>query len=128
MYFRLQTGIGAARLVAIELDEDSAVNEAVNLAHRPSRRGRDAELVARSVRWRVGKLLRRMVEGNELLAECDRSDPRSVETAERGYRRWLDRRYVAVRSDDGAHVEPLTGNRQPVEAAEVILTTAMGGG
>jgi hypothetical protein len=76
----------------------------------------------------VGKLLRRMVEGDELLAEWDRSDLASVEAAEREYRRWLERRYVAVRSDDGAHFEPLSGDHLPVEAAEVILSTAMGGG
>jgi hypothetical protein len=76
----------------------------------------------------VGKLLRRMVEGDELLAEWDRSDLASVEAAEREYRRWLERSYVAVRSDDGAHFEPLSGDQLPVDAAEVILTTAMGGG
>jgi hypothetical protein len=69
-----------------------------------------------------------MAEGDELLARWDRSDLASVEIAERVYRRWLERRYVAVRSDDGAHYEPLTGDRLPVDAAEVILTTAMGGG
>jgi hypothetical protein len=76
----------------------------------------------------VGKLLRRMIDGDELLAEWDRSDPASVETADREYRRWLDQEYVAVRSDDGAHYAPLTGDRLPVDAAEVIVTTAMGGG
>jgi len=69
-----------------------------------------------------------MVEGDELLAEWDRSDLASVETAEREYRRWLERRYVAVRSDDGATFEPVTGDQLPVDAAEVIVTTAMGGG
>jgi hypothetical protein len=70
-----------------------------------------------------------MVEGDdELLVEWDQSDRASVETAEREYRRWLERRYVAVRSDDGAHFEPLSGDRLPVDAAEVILTVAMGGG
>ena len=77
---------------------------------------------------RVGKLLRRMVESDELLAEWDRSDLASVESAEREYRHWLEQKYVAVRSDDGAHYEPLSGDRLPVDAAEVILTTAMGGG
>jgi hypothetical protein len=77
----------------------------------------------------VGKLLRRMVEDDDqLLAEWDRSDPASVEAAEREYRRWLERDYVAVRSDDRAHFEPLTGDRLPVDAAEVILSVAMGGG
>jgi hypothetical protein len=42
-----------------------------------------------------------MVEGDdELLAEWDRSDLASIETAEREYRRWLERKYVAVRSDE----------------------------
>jgi hypothetical protein len=76
----------------------------------------------------MGKLLRRMTESDELLAEWDRSDLASVERAEREYRRWLDRKYVAVRSDDGAHYAPLTGDRLPVDAEQVILTTAMGGG
>ncbi len=76
----------------------------------------------------MGKLLRRMTDRDELLAEWDRSDLASVEIAEREYRRWLDQEYVAVRSDDGAHYAPLTGDRLPVDAAEVVLTIAMGGG
>ena len=67
-------------------------------------------------------------EGDELLAEWDRSDKASVEAAERELRRWLERRYVAVRSDDGAHFEPLNDDRLPVDAAEVIVSIAMGGG
>ena len=70
-----------------------------------------------------------MVEGDdELVAEWDRSDPASIETAEREYRRWLEQKYVAVRSDDGAHFEAVTGDRLPLDAAEVILSVAMGGG
>ncbi len=77
----------------------------------------------------MGKLLRQLVEGDELLAEWDQTDLASVESAEREYRRWLDRGdYVAVRSDDGAHYEPISGDRLPVDAEQVILTTAMGGG
>lgn len=76
----------------------------------------------------VGKLLRRMTQGDEVLAEWDPSDLASVERAEREYRRWLEQEHVAVRSDDGATYEPLKGDRLPVDAAEVILTTAMGGG
>jgi hypothetical protein len=70
-----------------------------------------------------------MVDGDEVVAEWDRSDLASVEAAEREYRGLLARGdYVAVRSDDGAHYEPLTGDRLPVDAEQVILTTAMGGG
>jgi len=77
----------------------------------------------------VGKLLRRLVEQrDEVLAEWDRSDPTSIEAAERELQRWLERQYVAVRSDDGAHFEPLNGDRLPVDAAEVIVSIAMGGG
>lgn len=76
----------------------------------------------------VGKLLRQMTDGNELLAEWDQSDAASVERAEREYRRWVGQEYVAVRSDDGATFEPVTGDRLPVDAAEVVLSTAMGGG
>jgi hypothetical protein len=76
----------------------------------------------------VGKLLRRMVDGDELVAEWDQSDAASVESAEREYRRLLDQEYVAVRSDDGATFQSVSGDRLPVDAAEVILSTAMGGG
>ena len=76
----------------------------------------------------MGKLLRRMVDSDELLAEWDQADAASVESAEREYQRWLDQEYVAVRCDDGAHYAPIDGDRLPVDAAEVILTTAMGGG
>ena len=77
----------------------------------------------------MGKLLRQLVEGDEVLVEWDRTDLASVESAEREYRRWLDRGdYVAVRSDDGAHYEPISGDRLPVDAELVLLTTAMGGG
>jgi hypothetical protein len=69
-----------------------------------------------------------MTDRDELLAEWDQSDPASVESAEREYQRWLEQEHVAVRSDDGATYEPLTGNRLPVDAAEVVVTTAMGGG
>lgn len=77
----------------------------------------------------VGKLVRRTAAGDELLADWDRSDLASVEQAERTYRQWLERAdYEAVRSEDGVHYEPLTGDRLPVDAEQVILITAMGGG
>jgi hypothetical protein len=76
----------------------------------------------------MGKLLRRTTEGDELLAEWRRSDVASVEAAEQEYRHWLERDYEAVQSSDGVHYEPLTGDRLPVDAEQVILSTAMGGG
>jgi hypothetical protein len=76
----------------------------------------------------VGKLLRDLVDGSELLAEWDPSDPASIDGAELEYRRWLDQGYVAVRSDDGAHFEPVSGARLPVDAEQVVLATAKGGG
>lgn len=76
----------------------------------------------------MGKLLRQMTDGDELLAEWDPSDRASVADAERELRRWLDRGYVVARSDDGAHFEPVSGDRLPVDAEQVMLSTAMGGG
>ena len=67
-------------------------------------------------------------EGDEVLAEWEPSDPASVAAAERELQRWLGRKYVAVRSDDGAHFEPLNEDRLPADAAEVIVSIAMGGG
>lgn len=77
----------------------------------------------------MGKLLRRDAGDDQLLVEWDRTDLASVERAEREYRKWLQRGdYVAVRSDDGVHYAPISGDRLPVDAEQVILTTAMGGG
>lgn len=76
----------------------------------------------------VGKLLRDLIDGSELLAEWDPSDPTSIDGAEREYRRWLDQGYVAVRSDDGAHFKPVKGERLPVDAQQVVLAVAKGGG
>jgi hypothetical protein len=75
----------------------------------------------------VGKLLRRTTEGDELLAEWTPSDQPSVASAQAEYRRWLDQDYEAVQSD-GVYYEPLTGDELPLEAEQVILSTAMGGG
>ena len=76
----------------------------------------------------MGQLLREMIDGNELLAEWDPSDPTSIERAELEYQRWLDRGYVAARSDDGAHFAPVSGDRLPVDAEQIVLATAKGGG
>ena len=75
----------------------------------------------------VGKLLRRTAEGDELLVEWNSSDPASIASAEQAYQHWLDQDYEAVQSD-GVYYQPISGDRLPVDAEQVILTTAMGGG
>jgi hypothetical protein len=75
----------------------------------------------------VGKLLRRTTEGDELVAEWTPSDEASVASAQAEYRRWLEQDYEAVQSD-GTYYQPLTGDKLPVDAEQVILSTAMGGG
>jgi hypothetical protein len=77
--------------------------------------------------WPVGKLLRRTTEGDELLAEWTQSDPASVAAAQDAYRYWLDQEYEAVQSD-GVYYEPVTGDELPLDAEQVIVSTAMGGG
>jgi hypothetical protein len=75
----------------------------------------------------VGQLLQRTPEGDQLLAEWTPSDRESVQAAQSEYRSWLAQEYEAVQSD-GVHYEPLTGDELPVDAEQVILSTAMGGG
>jgi hypothetical protein len=76
----------------------------------------------------VGQLLRRTIDSSEVLAEWTPSDGASVAAAQATYRRWLEQDYAAVQSRDGVHYEPLTGDELPINAAQVILSTAMGGG
>jgi len=75
----------------------------------------------------VGQLLRRTPEGDQVLAEWTPSDPASVRAAQSEYRSWLAQEHEAVQSD-GVHYEPLTGDELPVDAEQVIVSTAMGGG
>lgn len=75
----------------------------------------------------MGKLLRRTAAGDELLAEWTRSDQGSIESAQAAYQHWLDQDYEAVQSD-GVYYEPVSGDRLPLDAEQVILSTAMGGG
>jgi hypothetical protein len=75
----------------------------------------------------VGQLLRRTPDGDQLLAEWTPSDRESVQAAQSEYRSWLAQEHEAVRSD-GVHYEPLSGDELPVDAEQVILSTAMGGG
>ncbi|MGI8505768.1 MAG: hypothetical protein ACR2MK_03010 [Solirubrobacteraceae bacterium] len=75
----------------------------------------------------MGKLMRRTVDGDELLAEWSPSDQASVTAAQEAYRHWLDQDYEAVQSD-GTYYEPVSGDTFPVDAEQVILSTGMGGG
>jgi hypothetical protein len=75
----------------------------------------------------MGTLLRRTIDGDEVLAEWSASDQGSVRAAERLYRHWLDQDYEAVQSD-GTYFAPVEGDAFPVEAEQVIVSTGMGGG
>jgi hypothetical protein len=73
----------------------------------------------------MGKLLRRTIDGDEVVAEWDPSDPDSVRAAADAMRREVDAGYVAV-SDDSGRNEPV--DELPRDADMVILTMPMGGG
>lgn len=75
----------------------------------------------------MGKLLRRTANGDELLAEWAPSDSASVAAAERMYRDALAQDYEAVLSD-GTFFSPVQGDAFPIDAAEVVLSTGLGGG
>ena len=75
----------------------------------------------------MGVLLRRTADGDELLAEWTRSDQGSIESAQAAFAHWLDQDYEAVQSD-GVYYQPVKGDRLPIDAEQVIISTAMGGG
>jgi hypothetical protein len=73
----------------------------------------------------MGRLARRVLDGDELLAEWSESDPGSYEAAAAKLKRLLDEGHTAVRVE-GAEHHPVT--TLPPDAELVLLTTAMGGG
>jgi hypothetical protein len=75
----------------------------------------------------MGKLVRRTAAGDEVLAEWSAEDGGSVAKAEHLYRDLIGQDYEAVRSD-GTFFAPVEGDEFPVDAAEVVLSTGMGGG
>jgi len=75
----------------------------------------------------MGKLIRRTADGDELLAEWSPDDPGSVAQAEHLYRDLTGQDFRAVRSD-GTFFAPVEGDEFPTDAAEVVLSTGMGGG
>ncbi len=75
----------------------------------------------------MGKLVRRTADGDEVLLEWSTADPASVARAEGVYRDLLGQDYEAVHSD-GTFFAPVEGDAFPVDAAEVVLSTGLGGG
>jgi hypothetical protein len=73
----------------------------------------------------MGKLVRRTLEGDEMVAEWSPDDQDSVRAAAEAMRREVDAGYVAVKGGDGRN-EPV--DELPADASVVILTMPMGGG
>ncbi len=73
----------------------------------------------------MGKLVRRTLGGDEMVADWSPDDPDSVRAAAEAMRREVDAGYVAVLGGDGRN-EPV--DELPPDAAVVILTMPMGGG
>ena len=73
----------------------------------------------------MGRLVRRVLDGYDEVAEWSPDDPSSVEAAQRRLRDELDAGYTAVIAD-GDDNEPVT--ELPADAETVILTMPMGGG
>ena len=72
----------------------------------------------------MGVLMRRVLTGDEKLAEWSAEDAESLDAARRLLREELEAGYMAVRADGGN--EPL--RELPPDADVVILTMPMGGG
>lgn len=73
----------------------------------------------------MGKLVRRLLEGEEVLAEWSDSEPGSYDAAAALFRRELEAGQTAARVN-GPWFESVT--TLPEDAELVIVTTAMGGG
>jgi hypothetical protein len=73
----------------------------------------------------MGKLVRRVTEGYEPVAEWSADDPTTLEAAQRRLAEELEAGYTAVRTDGGDN-EPIT--ELPPDADMVVLTVPMGGG
>jgi hypothetical protein len=73
----------------------------------------------------MGKLVRRTLGGDEVVAEWSPDDAESVRQAADAMRREVDAGYVAVQGGEGRN-EPV--DELPSDADMVILTMPMGGG
>jgi hypothetical protein len=73
----------------------------------------------------MGKLVRRTLDGDSVIAEWAPGDAESVRAAAETMRREVDAGYMAVEGGEGRH-EPVAD--LPLDADVVILTMPMGGG
>jgi hypothetical protein len=73
----------------------------------------------------MGKLLRRTLDGDQMVAEWSPDDEASLRAAAEAMEREVQAGYVAMRSGDGRN-EPV--HELPPDADVVILTMPMGGG
>jgi thiazole synthase ThiGH ThiG subunit len=73
----------------------------------------------------MGKLVRRTLDGDSVIAEWAADDAESVRAAAKAMRREVDAGYVAVEGGEGRN-EPVAD--LPPDADVVILTMPMGGG
>jgi hypothetical protein len=73
----------------------------------------------------MGKLVRRVLDEDELIAEWSESEPGSYDAAAAEFERLLGEGHTAVRVEGAKH-EPVT--TLPEDADLVLMSTAMGGG
>ncbi|UGS34757.1 hypothetical protein [Capillimicrobium parvum] len=73
----------------------------------------------------MGKLVRRTLGGDKIVAEWAPEDPESLRAASDALRREVDAGYVAMHGGEGRN-EPV--DELPADAEVVILTMPMGGG
>ena len=73
----------------------------------------------------MGRLVRRVVDGDETIAEWSESDPGSYDAARAQFEQLLAEGHTGVRVE-GAEHRPVT--TLPPDADLVLVTTAMGGG
>lgn len=73
----------------------------------------------------MGRLVRRVLDDDELLAEWSDSEPGSYEAAAAEFKRLLEEGHTAVRVEGPEHHRVTT---LPEDADLVLVTTAMGGG
>ena len=73
----------------------------------------------------MGKLVRRTLEGDEVVAEWSADDPESVRAAAEAMHREVDAGYAAMHGGEGRN-DPV--DELPPDASVVILTMPMGGG